>query len=186
MGLVKVFSNRSVESQGCGALRGKLGRPSWKLEGRLIKNSGEHLLSLSKISRSLFTSGENMLNWKKKSLRFYDWKVKSPNLPACTGSPQHLVATDEWWRHLGPSEACRMRDAISLWSETITAPGTCSLSFLHLPTQNSSPVGVPSHRPSRVPCTFRLSLETPLGRRLQRWWEKLRMQVGEAVDRLTC
>lgn len=82
-----------------------------------------------------------MLNWggkKEAYFRFYNRKVKPPNLPACTGNSQHLVVADEWWKHPGPSEACGMRDAISLQSETTTAAATCSLSFLHLPAQSSS------------------------------------------------
>lgn len=66
---------------------------------------------------------------------------QSSNLPACTESLQCLIVTDERWRHQDHSEACRKGEAINIWSETMMAPGTCSLSSPHPPTQSSSHMG---------------------------------------------
>ena len=72
-----------------------------------------------------------MLYWGKKKPHSDNRKPKSSNLPACIGSPQHLVVTGERWRRLGPSEAYRMGEAISIWSERMTPLRTCSRASLH-------------------------------------------------------
>lgn len=68
---------------------------------------------------------------KEAWFRVYESDAKSSRLPACTGCSQHETARDEWCWCPGPSEACRMKGAVSIWSETVVIPGSAALSLAH-------------------------------------------------------
>lgn len=77
-------------------------------------------ISSFKDSVTRFCSRRKMNLLRKEAwFRVYESDAKSSHLPACTGCSQHETARDEWCWCPGPSEACRMKGAVSIWSETM-------------------------------------------------------------------
>lgn len=64
---------------------------------------------------------------KKPGSEFYESDAQSSRLPACTGCSQHETARDERCWCPGPSEACRMKGAVSIWPETVVIPGSAAV-----------------------------------------------------------